>query len=258
MTYGAGVWTSIATGLPDAAALDVKLSEGAHQLYVAIEGYGIYATLAPHRLRDPRVVSAGDLAVRPAAPGALLTVIGRPVESARAGDFPVPVLSSTPVQSQIQVPFEATGTRLPISLVANGGILLQSLPLQRVAPTIFVDTDGSALITDAESGLLLDASSPGKPNGRLQIFATGLGRVRPDWPTGAAAPMQDSPPVVAPVRVYLDRQPVEVTRAILAPGYVGFYLIEVQVPAILNDGSSELYLEVDGQESNRVKLYTQQ
>jgi uncharacterized protein (TIGR03437 family) len=251
-------WVSLSAGLPEAPAVDLKLGDGAHQLYVALQGYGVYATLAPHRLRDPKVVSAGDLAARAAAPGALLTVIGRSVESARSGDQGVPVLSSTPVQSQIQVPFAATGSRLSIALTGSGTTMTADLPLQRVAPVIFVDADGSPLITDAETGLLLDASSPVKPQGRLQILATGLGRVRPDWPAGMAAPLQDSPAVIAPVRVFLDREPLAVTRAVLAPGLVGFYLVEVQVPELLNTGTSELFLEVAGQESNRVKLYTEQ
>ena len=56
-------------------------------------------------------------------------------------------------------------------------------------------------------------------------------------------------------RVYLDRAPVEVTRAELAPGYVGFYLVEIAVPKISNYGPAELYLDVDGASSNRVRVY---
>jgi uncharacterized protein (TIGR03437 family) len=46
-----------------------------------------------------------------------------------------------------------------------------------------------------------------------------------------------------------------VTRAILAPGYVGFYVIELQLPALVNAGPAELYVTADGQESNRVRVY---
>jgi uncharacterized protein (TIGR03437 family) len=60
--------------------------------------------------------------------------------------------------------------------------------------------------------------------------------------------------VVAPVRAYLDQIPVEVSRAVLAP-YVGFYLIEIQLPRIVNAGPAELYIEADGQPSNKVRLY---
>jgi uncharacterized protein (TIGR03437 family) len=57
------------------------------------------------------------------------------------------------------------------------------------------------------------------------------------------------------VRAYLDGAPVEVTLASLAPGYVGFYLIEIQLPRIVNAGPAELFLEAEGQQTNRVRLY---
>jgi hypothetical protein len=47
---------------------------------------------------------------------------------------------------------------------------------------------------------------------------------------------------------------VEVTKAVLAP-YIGYYLIEIEVPKIVNYGPAELYLEVGGQISNRVRVY---
>jgi uncharacterized protein (TIGR03437 family) len=57
------------------------------------------------------------------------------------------------------------------------------------------------------------------------------------------------------VKAYLDRAPVEVTRATLAPGYIGLYLIELQLPALVNAGPSELYITANGQDSNRVRVY---
>ena len=61
--------------------------------------------------------------------------------------------------------------------------------------------------------------------------------------------------MAATVRASLDRTPVEVTHATLAPGYVGLYLIELQLPAIVNAGPAELFISTDGQESNRVQIY---
>ena len=57
---------------------------------------------------------------------------------------------------------------------------------------------------------------------------------------------------IADVKVYLDGAPLPVTRATLAPSYIGFYLIELQLAPITNLGTSELYLSAGGQESNRV------
>lgn len=250
----ATTWTAVA-GLPEAPVRDIKLDAGGNQLFVAVDGYGVYAAMAPHRYRDLRLVSAGDYRLRPAAPGSLLSVLGRNVASARSGDTPVPVLAASDAESQIQVPFEAVGTAFPLDLESAGGATSIGVALRRAAPAIFVDRDNSPLLLNADTGVLLDAMNPAPAGGRLQILATGLGGVKPDWPTGMPAPLENPPAVSLPVRVYLDRAPVEVARATLAPGYVGFYLIEVRVPEIVNAGASELYVEVDGQESNRVRVW---
>ena len=66
--------------------------------------------------------------------------------------------------------------------------------------------------------------------------------------------MQQPPAVRATMSAYLDRAPVEVLNATLAPGYIGLYLVEIRLPAIVNAGPAELYLAADGQESNRVRI----
>ncbi|HMD48656.1 MAG TPA: hypothetical protein VKG79_06150 [Bryobacteraceae bacterium] len=248
-------WTLLSQNLPAAPATDVRLDAGANQLYAAVSGYGVYVAIAPHRLRDARVVSAADLTARPAAPGALLSVLGTRVQSASSADTNVPVLDATDASSQIQVPFEASGNSVMLSLNASAGRLTMGLPLQSVSPAIFVDAEGAPLILDAATGVLLDSTKPAHAGGSIQVLATGLGRVSPDWPTGLAAPLTDPPRVRATVHALLDGAPVEVTRASLAPGYVGFYLVEIQLPRILNAGSSELVLEAEGLQSNRVRVY---
>ena len=248
-------WTLLSQNLPAAPATDVRLDAGANQLYAAISGYGVYVAIAPHRLRDARLVSAADLTARPAAPGALLSVLGTRVQSASSADTNVPVLDASDVSSQIQVPFEADGNSVLLSLNASAGRLTMGLPLQSVSPAIFVDAEGAPLVLDASSGVLLDSAKPAHANAVIQVLATGLGRVSPDWPTGLAAPLNDPPRVRATVHALLDGAPVEVTRASLAPGYIGFYLVEIQLPRILNAGSSELVLEAEGLQSNHVRVY---
>jgi uncharacterized protein (TIGR03437 family) len=127
--------------------------------------------------------------------------------------------------------------------------------LKPAAPAVLVDHDGSPFVLDADSGTPIDALHPARPGGRLQILAAGLGRVDPEWPTGLAAPIQDPPRVVAPVRVLLDGQGLEQTQATLAPGYVGYYLIEARVPDFLDAGAGERWIEVGGNASNRVRVY---
>lgn len=247
-------WSAL-DGLPGTPVTDVRLDPSGNQLYAAVDGYGVYAAPAPHRFRDPRIVNAADFSNRPAAPGSLLSVLGANVRSVRTGDLTAPVLSATDAKSEIQVPFEASGTSLSLALQAANGTLTLGVPLQSTSPAIFVDGDGAPVLLDADSGVMLDAMTPARTNARLQILATGLGRVTPDWPTGMPAPVDNAPRVLAPVHVYLDRNPVEVTKATLAPGYIGFYLIEVQLPKIVNYGPAELYIDADGQTSNRVRVW---
>jgi uncharacterized protein (TIGR03437 family) len=251
-------WTSLNEKLPAVGATDVRLDAGGNQIYAALDGFGIYTAIAPHRLTDARVVSAADYSARPAAPGALLSVLGARVESAASEDGSAPVLDASETASQIQVPFSAKGNMVSLSLEAMAGPLTFQVPLRNVSPAIFVDPEGTPLVMEASSGILLDSSKPARANTRIQVLATGFGRVKPDWPTGLAAPLKDPPRVVAAVYAYLDGSPVEVTQSSLAPGYVGFYLIEIQVPRIINTGPVELYLEAEGQQSNRVRLYIEQ
>jgi len=248
-------WTRLNEGLPAAPVSDVRLDAGGNQLYIAVDGYGVYGALAPHRLRDPQVVSAADYMARAAAPGSLLTILGAHITQAAAANAPIPVLAANGTESQIQVPFDARGDSLALNLRGTAGALDRTVPLQTAAPAIFVDSEGSPMILDADTGLMLDAMHPAHGRGRIQILATGLGRVTPDWPAGVAAPMENPPRVNAPVRVLVDRQPAAVSRAVLAPGYVGFYLIELQVPAIVNAGPAELYVETGNQSSNRVRVW---
>lgn len=248
-------WTAV-PGLPDGAAMDVKLDAQANQLWAALDGYGLYSTLAPHRLRDPSVVSAADMIARAVAPGSLVSVLGAQVDNVRASGILAPVLAASVSESQIQIPFEARGDTLSLAAsFAGNGVKLPSLPLAATAPVIFVARDGSPMLLDAEKGVMLDAATTAHSGTRIQILATGLGRVTPAWPTGVPAPLENAPRVAGKVSVYLDRAPVEVTRAELAPGYVGFYLVEITVPKISNYGPAELYVDVDGNASNRVRVY---
>lgn len=250
----AASWTSLMQGLPAAPAADVRLDPAGVQLYVALEGYGVYATAAPHRWRNLRIVSAADFSTRPAAPGALLSVVGGRVSSARGGDLEYPVLAASDSESQIQVPFEAAGPTVSLALQTNAGPVTLGLPVRPVSPAIFVGHDGAPLLLDADSGLALDGRNPAHSNGRVQILATGLGKVRPEWPTNMPAPLENPPVVAADVKAYLDGSPLPVKRSTLAPGYIGWYLIEVQMPSIVNLGTSDLYLTADGQESNHVQI----
>jgi uncharacterized protein (TIGR03437 family) len=254
-TTAAVTWRNITPDpMPAARATDVRLDPTGVQLFIALDGYGVYRAPAPHRADSLRIVNAADFSNRAAAPGSLLSVIGAPVSSARGANLDFPVLQVLDNSSQIQVPFEAVGPNVLLTLQTPAGIQTRGILVQSVSPAVLTGSDGVPVIADADSGLAIDGRNPAHSNARIQIMATGLGQVRPEWRTGVPAPADDPPEVVAPVKAYLDGKPVQVTRATLAPLFIGFYVVEIQLPAIANAGVSVLHISADGQESNRVQL----
>jgi uncharacterized protein (TIGR03437 family) len=248
-------WTPLPDPVADGRAMDVRLDDTGLQLFVALYGHGVYSTPAPHRARQPLLVHSADYSQRAAAPGALLSLVGAQVREASVNRATAPVLSATPAESQIQVPFEVAGATIQVALSGADGRWVFPMALRQAAPSILVDREGAPVLVDADTGVQVDLMNPARTGMRLQVLATGLGRVRPEWPTGLPAPLENPPVVDTPVRALLDGRPVEVVRATLAPGYIGYYLVELQLPDLLDSGASELLIEAAGQPSNRVRLY---
>jgi len=240
--------------LPAAKTIDVLLDPSGVQLYVALEGYGVFATPAPHLQRGLRLVNAADYSARPAAPGSLVSVLGGRVNSASSGALNYPVWNAPGTFSQIQVPFETVGPTVSLALQTSSGTVSRDLAVQPVSPAILVGRDGVPALFDADSSMALDSGNVAHAGQRIQVMVTGLGRVKPDWPTGLEAPLENPPAVAAKVSVSLDGNAVQVARATLAPGYIGLYLVEVQLPVVANFGAMELHVTADGQESNHVQI----
>lgn len=250
----APAWTSVSRDLPTAPAWDVALNTD-NTLTVALDGYGVFESPAPHRSRTVRLVSGADLTERAAAPGSLVSVLGAGVAAVKNQDLSWPVLASSDDSSQLQVPFEAVPGTFALALEGANDRWTVPLTVKNAAPAIFVDSEGAPLLLDAASGLVLDPKVPIYAGSTVQILATGLGKVTPEWPTGVPAPLDSPPAVAGTVSAFLDGRPVEVTRAVLAPSYIGYYLVELRIPSIVNRGASEFRLVMNGEESNRVRLY---
>ena len=84
-------------------------------------------------------------------------MIGGRVNSVRGGNLDYPVLAAADDASQIQVPFEAVGPNVTLALETGHGNVRMGMQVQPVSPAIFVGLDGTPMLQDAESGLLLDA-----------------------------------------------------------------------------------------------------
>ena len=247
-------WRSITETLPGEAVTDLRLDERTGRLYAALEEFGVYEARAPGVTDRLRLLNAADLSRRAAAPGGLLTVQGAAVTSARVNGLNAPILAATATESQIQAPYQARGREVTVELSYSGGAEALRYPFDEVAPAIFVDR-GEPFVMDAATGQLLDLTNPARAGARLLVLAAGLGQVRPPWPAGVPAPAEDPPVTEAGVTAYLDGSPLRVISSTLAGGYVGAYLVEVELPMILSAGSAELRIEAAGRSSNTVRLY---
>lgn len=251
----ASAWSRLGQGLPAAPVRDVRLDDSGNTLLAAVDGHGVFAMPAPHRRRSPRLVHSADLGQRPAAPGALMTVLGARVSAASAGGAPAAVLAAASDESQIQLPFELRGATVRVVVEAEQGQLSFGLPLAPAAPSILVDRHGTPVVLDADSGAPVELMNPARGGMVLDVLCSGLGRVTPDWPAGLPAPLEDPPAVAAPVRARLGNLELPVLRATLAPGYAGYYVVRVELPALLDEGIHELTLEAGGVRSNPVRIY---
>ena len=177
-------------GLGDGAAVaDVRLDEPGTRLLAAVDGPGIFETIAPHRARLPVVLHSADYGQRAAAPGSTLSILGSAVESVTANSLRAVVLSSTPAEAQIQLPYDVAGDSLRlVANRANAAPLVFGLPLRATSPSVLIDGDGFPVVIDADSGVQIDALNPVHPGARLQVLASGLGRVRPDSARRPARP----------------------------------------------------------------------
>ena len=247
-------WSSINRNLPASRALDVRLNSD-NSLTVVMDGYGIFEAQAPHRTRAVHLVNAADLSDRAAAPGSLVTILNANVSLAKTGTLGYPVIAASNLSSQLQVPFEAIPGGYQIALDGAGDRWTVPLNVKDASPAIFVDSEGAPLVLDSASGLVLDPNIAVRAGATVAIMATGLGRVSPEWPAGIPAPLEAPPAVVGQVTAFLDGIPVEVSRATLAPGYVGYYMVELRIPPIVNRGAADLRLVMNGEESNHVRVY---
>lgn len=247
-------WES-AGDLP-APVTDVLLDRVAGQLYALVAGYGVYSLRAPAVSDALRVLNAADWTERATAPGGLLTILGEGLQRADVEGGFAPVLFSDGTETQIQVPYGVSGKALSLHLTTGSGTREIGFPLAEVSPAIFVDR-GSPLVLDAGTGRLLSAVHPAVAGGRILILATGLGAVKPEWPTGVPAPTEDPPRTVEAVKVHLNGVSLRVVSEALAAGYIGTYLVEAEMPFVLTAGTGELVLEAAGITSNRVRIYTE-
>jgi uncharacterized protein (TIGR03437 family) len=107
-------------------------------------------------------------------------------------------------------------------------------------------TDQLPAVIRAENNLPANFVNPIHKGDHLIIFTTGLGPTTPAVPAGTTAPSNPPAVVIAKPTVFIDGATCPVTLAILEPGQIGLYRIEVDVPFAIQQGYVGLYITQNG------------
>lgn len=158
-------------------------------------------------------------------------------------------------QINFQVPWEvASGPKANIAVSNNGttsaSISVAVLPAQ---PGIFNYTVGGNVFGAIlhSSFQLADTAHPAKAGETVLIYCTGLGAVSSPPADGAAG---DGQPTVVVPTVTIGGAKAIVSFSGLAPGFVGLYQINAEVPTGLASGNHPVLIEMAGASSNSVLL----
>jgi uncharacterized protein (TIGR03437 family) len=228
-------------------------------------------------------VTNGASFIAGAAAGSILSLFGSDLTEATgivtAGVLPLPTqLSGVSVtandiaaplfavagaggQEQInfQMPWEVAGQTSVAIEVRNGTLV--SAPVQvnllETHPGVFTVDGTTGAILHGTTSALVTGSNPALPGEIVILYATGLGPVSFPPATGAAALADPLSLTTLTSSVTVDGIPATVRFSGLAPGFVGLYQINVELPAGVSSGSRDLVVESGGRTSKPVKIAIQ-
>jgi len=179
--------------------------------------------------------------------------------SVTIGGIRAPLFFTSPGQINAEVPWGVpVGTQPVVVTVNNSASAAMNVTVQAASPGIFSQTSNGKgpgaienYVSAANTPLNKTATALAQ-GGVAIIYATGLGAVSGPPPDGAAGSGQATTNAVT---VTLGTSTVTPQFAGLAPGYVGLYQVNVQLPAAQAQGCSvAVQLQVAGQVSNTVTL----
>ena len=241
-------------------------SSGAAAYAITVSGLSIVPLTAVAASQKPTVSRGGavNLASYQAAVAVngLLSIFGTNLgSSAQASTTPLPTtlggtcvtLNSVPVplflmssgQINAQIPPNLAAGTYPLvihSITNHVASTSQNLTVSKVAPAVFVDGSGNALLYHAD-GSQVTTSNPATRDEPLTMYATGLGATTGGAIT-AGTPSPSSPlAVVSGVQVFFGdpsytQAAVIVDWAGLAPGLIGVYQLNLQIPGFHMNGNA--------------------
>ena len=171
----------------------------------------------------------------------------------RVGGVAAPLLllaAGPPEQINFQAPFElAPGQNTTVEITNNGSTtIVANVPVFRAQPGIFEFQLGSAgmfgAVIHADTGDLVTPDNPAEHGEILSLYATGMGRVNSTVVgTGILGPIP-APHVTLPVIVGVDNAGANILFSGYAPGFLGVYQVNFEVPENIGCGVRSLNMKV--------------
>jgi uncharacterized protein (TIGR03437 family) len=220
------------------------------------------------------LANAATLKSTPVAPGALISLFGANL-SERDGPAalpypeqlngtevllagrPLPLLFASRGQVNAQVPYGLPSNTQQHVVVRKGNqfSVPESFTVADAQPGIFTlsrEGSGQGIVLKSDQSTLAAPATPADRGEVIVIYATGLGAVTPDVPSGTPAPA-DPARTVNQVTVDIGGQSAEVLFSGLTPGFAGLYQVNAVVPANAPVGDAiPVRLTVAGQSSPEV------
>jgi uncharacterized protein (TIGR03437 family) len=238
---------------------------------------------APPSLNTGGTVDNASFAAHtPVAPGSLVSIFGTGLSDANQsapgvplpialgttaltlGGVPMPLIHALPLQVDAQVPWELAGQiQAQLAIVTDdlsGNTV--SVPLAQFSPGVYTaNGSGSgqgAILINGTTALAAPIQPAKRGVDYINIFATGLGPVTNQPATGAPAPASPLAETTQTVTVAIGGVAATVSFAGLAPGWVGLYQVNAQVPANAPTGGAvPVALSVGGAAANQVTMAVQ-
>jgi uncharacterized protein (TIGR03437 family) len=158
----------------------------------------------------------------------------------KTNDVDVPLLYASEFQINLQCPQVAPGTPLTLVVETPNGLAAPiTSTAQYATPGIFT-LDGSgtgqgAIVIGNTATVAMThvdgiPSQPVPAGDYISIYATGLGPIDTNLPSGHSAPLDSLVRVTSKVDVLINGIATEVQFAGLAPGYIGLYQVNALIP----------------------------
>ncbi len=196
--------------------------------------------------------------------GGSLTFDGSRWVYSGTGAVAAPLLFVGPTQTNFQIPLGLSPVDMvPVQLSRpDGSTLLSNFRLTATAPGIFTllaNGQGQGAVLNQDNSLNF-GTRPAARGSVIQIFATGAGATNPPLLAGEPAPASGNPLVLTQVQpaVTIGGRPARVLFSGMAPGYVGLWQINAEVPMDVAPGPAvSLVITAGGVQSNTVTIAIQ-